>query len=119
MILIRVISGVAEAKQSSKMTKPNLGETKLSCPRDIFRVAVIGQISEDLERFFQTLTRSERKLLGSSLSETVMNGGRSVTFWALQGRWMIQQSLSQLPRCITWERRRRRRSTTTGFLSKT
>ena len=119
MILIRVISGVAEAKQSSKMTKPNLGETKLSCPRDIFRVAVIGQISEDLERFFQTLTRSERKLLGSSLSETVMNGGRSVTFWALQGRWMIQQSLSQLPRCITWERKRRRRSTTTGFLSKT
>ena len=86
---------VAETKHRSNMTKPDLGETKLPCPRDIFRVAVIGQNSEEFENFFQTLSGSGRKLLGSSICETVRNGGMSVTYWALQGGWMIQQSVSQ------------------------
>ena len=78
------------------MTQPDWEEAKSHDPKDIFRVAVIGQISEDVERFFQRLTRSELKLVGKSLSETVRRDGRSVTFWALQpeGGHSIEDLLS-------------------------
>ena len=66
------------------MTAPNLGGTKLPIPKDIFRVVVIGQESEDVEHLFQKLTGTDQKLSGSSKCETVRREGRSVTFWALR-----------------------------------
>ena len=72
------------ATSKFKMTEPNLGETKLPIPKDIFRVAVIGQQSEDVEHLFQKLTGTDQKLSGPSTCETVRREGRSVTFWALR-----------------------------------
>merc|ERR1711879_834771 len=92
-----LIKNLVTSTSKFKMTEPNLGETKLPIPKDIFRVAVIGQESKDVEHLFQKLTGTDQKLSGhSTCCETVRREGRSVTFWALRpnGEHGIQALLS-------------------------